>query len=68
VFWAGRAPLKIESPPRFNLLPMEDFSEEIIDDTPERRYPNYVEISPGVRSSPWRDDLAKRKAIELKDQ
>jgi hypothetical protein len=31
--------------------------------TPERRLPNYVEVSPGVRSSPWRDDIQKKKEL-----
>lgn len=62
-YWAGRAPMKPPSPPKFARAP-EELEEENL--SPERRRPNYVEISPGVRSSPWRDDIQKQK--ELKRQ
>jgi len=59
-YWAGRAPLKPASPPKFldqpPQEPLKKLRESRGDYTPERKQTNYHEILPGVRSSPWRDD------------
>lgn len=71
-YWAGRAPLRPVSPPKFldepPQEPVKKLRESRGDYTPERKQTNYHEILPGVRSSPWRDDPQKKKARERKEK
>lgn len=70
LYWAGRAPLRPPSPPRFDFIEAapEPEVKPPVSPTPEKRYPNYIEVSPGVRSSPWRDDIQKKKAQEKRER
>lgn len=64
-YWAGRKPMRPPSPPKFAKEAELEVQEHY---TPERRGPTYIEISPGVRSSPWRDDLQKQKELKRKEE
>lgn len=66
-FWAGREPLRPPSPPRFMIPKQIDEQLE-----PELVHPkkqvNYTELPTGGRSSPWRDDIQRKKAQEKKER
>ena len=56
------------SPPNFAKSIIDPIPIEERDINHSNLSQNYVEISPGVRSSPWRDDIQKKKERELKER